>query len=167
MTRRGTQSPLARARTRRARRSGRGAVAVEFGLIAPVLILLVMGIIDFGWMMNRETMVNNVSRDAARVASLDGSYSDIQTAITSGLTDYGIDLHKVTYSITCTNTSGSNCVNTATSYNANATSGSTVIVTIRYNHDLMTPVGAICKIFGGGCVNNTMPLVKTVQMVRE
>ena len=47
-----------RVRGRAHRRAGeRGAVAVEFGLIAPLLILLVFGIIDFGWMFNRNTIV--------------------------------------------------------------------------------------------------------------
>ena len=165
MTRRGNLSLPARARKRR--RSARGGIAVEFGLIAPALILLVMGIIDFGWAVNRETMVNNVSRDAVRVASLQGSYDDVEGAVVSGLGEYGINLANVTYSITCTNTSGTNCTGSETSYDANVTSGSTVVVSITYDHPLMTPVGALCKVFGGNCVGNEMVLHKTVQMVRE
>ena len=43
-------------RPRRAR-DQRGAVAVEFALITPMLLLLVFGIIEFGFMLNRDTIV--------------------------------------------------------------------------------------------------------------
>jgi Flp pilus assembly protein TadG len=145
----------------------RGAVAVEFGLIAPLLILLVFGIIDFGWMYNRNTVVDNVARDAVRTASLSGSYADVESTITSELASYGIPAAKVDYSITCTNANGSNCANNAASVDGNATSGSSVQVSIEYTHDLMTPVGMVCGLFGGQCAGNQVQLSKTAEMVRE
>lgn len=151
----------------RSREPERGALAVEFGIIAPLLILLVLGIIDFGWMINRESLVNNVSRDAVRVASLDGSYADIDDAITSGLVAYGIPMDKVDYSITCVNPSGPSCDGSAASYASNAAPGSRVVVSIEYAHDFMTPVGAVCNLFGGDCGGNVRVLSKTAEMVRE
>ena len=71
-------------------RDQRGAVAVEFGLITPILLLLVFGIMEFGYMLNRDTLVNNASRDGARVAALGGSYADIQSAVTTELAGSGI-----------------------------------------------------------------------------
>ena len=52
-------------RPRRAR-DQRGAVAVEFALIMPMLCLLVFGVIEFGYMLNRDMMIGNTSRDGAR-----------------------------------------------------------------------------------------------------
>jgi Flp pilus assembly protein TadG len=149
-------------------RDERGAAVVEFALVAPILLMLVFGIIDFGWMLMKANLVNNATRDAARVASLSGTYAQIDSTVDSELDSAGIDASDVTVSITCTNTSGSNCANSAGSYNANATSGSTVIVTVTYDHNWITPLGATCTLFGNdSCVGDTIVLQRTAQMVRE
>jgi Flp pilus assembly protein TadG len=51
---------------RQLRRQVRGSVAVEFGIIAPVLILLVAGILDFGHAWFMKQVVTNASREGAR-----------------------------------------------------------------------------------------------------
>jgi Flp pilus assembly protein TadG len=149
-------------------RNERGSAVVEFALIAPLLLLIVFGIIDFGWMLMKANLVNNATRDAARVASLSGTYTDIDAVVDSELDSAGIDASDVTVSITCTNTAGSNCANSAGSYDANATSGSTVIVTVTYDHNWITPLGATCSLLGNdSCVGDTIVLARTAQMVRE
>jgi len=47
----------------------RGAVAVEAGIIFPVLILLVFGILDFGHAWYMKQIVINASREGARYAT--------------------------------------------------------------------------------------------------
>jgi Flp pilus assembly protein TadG len=149
-------------------RNQRGAAAVEFALIAPLLLVLVMGIIDFGWMLMKANLVNNASRDAARVASLSGTYADIDSSVDAELASAGIAAADATVVITCTNTSGTNCENNAVSYDTNAASGSRVTVTITYTHRWLTPIGAMCTVVGGSsCVGNTIVLARTAQMVRE
>ena len=54
----------------RVRRSDRGAVAVEFALLLPVLVLLVFGIIDFGRILNAQITVTQAAREGARLAAL-------------------------------------------------------------------------------------------------
>ena len=44
----------------------RGAAAVEFGLILPVLLTIVGGILDFGRMYNQQILLSNAARDGAR-----------------------------------------------------------------------------------------------------
>ena len=73
-----------------AARDQRGAVAVEFALIMPMLCLLVFGIIEFGFMLNRDMIVGNASRDGARAASLADPYADICKAIKDELSASGI-----------------------------------------------------------------------------
>ena len=51
---------------KRGLRGERGAVVVEFALLAPVFLLLVFGIIDFGHALYMQQMASNASREGAR-----------------------------------------------------------------------------------------------------
>src|SRR5262245_28362143 len=58
----------------RAKKHGpRGAATVEFALVAPVLLILVLGMIEFGRMMMVEQIVINGAREGARKAILPGA----------------------------------------------------------------------------------------------
>src|SRR5262245_43597190 len=61
-----------------AQRAGhqRGAVLVEFALTLPVLILIVVGIFDFGRAFQEWVAVTNAAREGARMAVLPGAYTD-------------------------------------------------------------------------------------------
>ena len=49
-------------------RAERGAAAVEFAVIAPVLFALLFGIIDFGWAFSQNLDVKHAAREGARLA---------------------------------------------------------------------------------------------------
>ena len=53
-------------------RSERGAVAVEFALIVPVLVMLIFGIVEFGRGYNAKVTVTHAAREGARVLALTG-----------------------------------------------------------------------------------------------
>jgi Flp pilus assembly protein TadG len=57
--------------SRRPGASRRGQSLVEFGLILPIFLLLVFGIIDFGRAVFAYSTLNNAAREAARVAVVD------------------------------------------------------------------------------------------------
>ncbi len=51
----------------------RGAAVVEFAVVAPLFILLVFGMIEYGRMIMVQQVLTNASREAARKAVLDGA----------------------------------------------------------------------------------------------
>lgn len=52
------------------KKSEKGQAMVEFALVLPVLLLIIAGIIDFGWVFHQQVIANNASREAARYASV-------------------------------------------------------------------------------------------------
>ena len=58
-----------RSDTKRSRRGESGAIAVEFAIILPVLLLLVFGIIDFGHAWYMKHLMSDASREGARYAT--------------------------------------------------------------------------------------------------
>lgn len=52
--------------------SERGAAAVEFALVLPILVLILFGVIEFGGVYNAQLMVTGSAREAARAMAIDG-----------------------------------------------------------------------------------------------
>lgn len=72
---------------RSGRRNRRATAAVEFAVVAPVFLLLVFGMIEYGRMVMVQQVITNASREGARVAVLDGSTTaSVTSAVTSYLT---------------------------------------------------------------------------------
>jgi hypothetical protein len=75
-------------------RSARGAELIEMALILPLLLVIVAGIIDFGFLFQRFVVLTNAAREGARVAVLpgylpvDGEGNPITTAIEGRVRDY-------------------------------------------------------------------------------
>ncbi|MCC7178315.1 MAG: pilus assembly protein [Acidobacteria bacterium] len=63
---------MARVILRRFRRSELGAELIEMALVTPILLLLVMGIVDFGFLFQRYVVLTNAAVEGARVASMPG-----------------------------------------------------------------------------------------------
>jgi Flp pilus assembly protein TadG len=68
----------------------RGAAAVEFAFIAPILILMVVGVVDFGMGIYRKMQVQNAAQAGAQYAMLHGFSPSISTAVTAASTYAGI-----------------------------------------------------------------------------
>jgi hypothetical protein len=57
------------------RSSARGQTLVEFGLLLPVLLMMLMGVFDLGRVVFANDMVSNAAREAARFAIVHGGSS--------------------------------------------------------------------------------------------
>ncbi len=72
---------------RKCRRKRRGAAVVEFAVVAPVFVALVLGMIEFGRALMVQQMLTNASREGARVAVLEGATaSEVTAAVEERLT---------------------------------------------------------------------------------
>jgi len=112
---------------RRLRTEG-GAVAVEFALVLPMLVALLLGIMEFGLMYNGQVSVTNAAREAARTMAVTNDPAAARTAaraaapsLKPGLTDAEIAINPAT-----------------------CTPGATAKITISH------PFGSITRFFGPG-----------------
>jgi Flp pilus assembly protein TadG len=72
-------------------RRQRGAAAVEFAVVAPVFVLLIFGMIEYGRMVMVQQMLTNASREGARRAVLEGaSETDVRTVVVNYLSPASI-----------------------------------------------------------------------------
>jgi Flp pilus assembly protein TadG len=76
----------------------RGQSLVEFALVLPILLILLLGILDFGRAVAAYNSVSNGARSGARVAIVNQDYSAIRDAVLSeafGLADVDVQFATV------------------------------------------------------------------------
>jgi Flp pilus assembly protein TadG len=105
----------------------RGAAAVEFGILLPLLMLILFGIIEFGMIMYSREVITNASREGARTgivqATVKPTVGDIQTMVTNYLTGTGVDPNAVTINVA----------------GAGLTAPNTLTVTVNYPYNFFVP----------------------------
>ena len=70
----------------------RAAAAVELAVVTPVLLTMLFGIIEFGWMFTVRQALVTATREGARTAVLPGStVSDVESRITEYLQPFGLN----------------------------------------------------------------------------
>ena len=129
--------PLHRKRCSRAGvRDQRGAVAVEFALIFPILVLLVLGIIEFGAGFHAWDATQNAAREGARLGAVDASPSDITKRV-RGTTSF-LNQSDLTVTIQCQRKGGPffTCPNDPAQW----VEGDIVRVAVEYHYDYITPL---------------------------
>jgi len=82
----------------------RGVAAAEFALLLPALLLILLGIIEFGMIMYGREVVTNAAREGARAGIVQGppkrTEGDIITIAETYLTNTGINSSNVTFTVT-------------------------------------------------------------------
>ncbi len=64
----------------------RGAALLEFAFIAPILIMLVVGIVQFGLVLNQTQGLHAAAREGARAAAIpDTDVAEIESAVNGAL----------------------------------------------------------------------------------
>jgi Flp pilus assembly protein TadG len=132
----------------------RGASAVEFALVVPILLMLVFGIIDFGLMIRANTVLANAAREGARNGSISHSEDVIEDTVEASLS--GIDPDEVEVTVACKTPAPE--VDCTGSFDDAVESGGKVVVTLEYRYGWVTPVAALVGLGDG------VDLAKTVEM---
>jgi len=139
--------------------SERGAELVEFAFVFPTLLLVMLGIIDFGFLFQRYEVVTNAAREGARVSILPG-YTDADVSA------------RVTQYLTASGLTGSTTV-TVDAPQAIAFGGGHCVtvrpVTVRYAHEFLFlgPIVGLMNMTGGGGSLTNRTLSATSSMRSE
>jgi Flp pilus assembly protein TadG len=85
----------------------RGATAVEFAIIAPLFILLVLGVIEFGRGMMVKQIITNAAREGARRAIIENvTEAEVKQVVNAYLTGASVGGATVTVTPATLNTLG-------------------------------------------------------------
>ncbi|HEX9087839.1 MAG TPA: TadE family protein [Arthrobacter sp.] len=103
-------------------RSERGSVAVEFALILPLLIGLMLGIVEFGRAYNVQISVTAAAREGARVMSIQKNVAGAQAAVIAASPSLNPQLKNAQIQISP----------------ATCTTGANTTVTVTYHLDFIT-----------------------------
>ncbi|MDM8534240.1 pilus assembly protein [Clostridiaceae bacterium HSG29] len=114
--------------------NNKGQSMVEFTLILPVFLILLLGMFDTSRILSTKIVLQNTARNAARVAAVTNSDSSTISEINNGTTS--LDSNKLNYTIT-----------PLESYR---NKGENVTINIDYTIDINTPI--ISNIFGDNIV---------------
>jgi Flp pilus assembly protein TadG len=74
------------------RHRDRGAAAVEFALVLPILLTLVLGIIEFSHLYNAQIVITNAAREAARTMAVTNNPATATTAARTAASGYTINV---------------------------------------------------------------------------
>jgi len=84
-----------------------GQAMAEMAIVLPILVLLVMGIIEFGLAFRTHQIVTNSAREGARVAVVPSSTTDdTRTAVESRLNNSGLNAAEAEIIFRCTDPNG-------------------------------------------------------------
>jgi Flp pilus assembly protein TadG len=130
--------------------SERGAELVEFAIVLPVMLLIVMAIVDFGFMFQRYVVLTNAAMEGARVAVLPGySTTDVQDRVRAYAAGGGI-AGNVTPTV----------VDVSLPAPTGTWPGKEVTVTHDYGFNYLGPIAAL---FGGGSRTVTLTARSTMR----
>jgi Flp pilus assembly protein TadG len=123
----------------------RGQALVEFALVVPVLLILVLGIVDFGWALRSWITVTNSAREGAHIGAVGASCEDIQQSTVGA--SAGL--------LTAGDVSVENC---------QGEPGTSVVVTVTHDYSFVTPLGTLVTTFSGGALPSTITMTSSSDM---
>jgi Flp pilus assembly protein TadG len=122
----------------------KGAAVVEFAVILPLLLLLIFGMIEFGFLIYNKAMITNASREAARNGILfRNDRTGLKTEISNTVDAYLLDF-LVTFGGT-----GVHTIDTVPDDAGSITTGDYLTVTVAYPYEFLVIPAFISNLAGG------------------
>jgi Flp pilus assembly protein TadG len=100
-----------------------GAIAVEFALLLPILVALLIGIMEFSLALNAQITLTNAAREGARTVAVENDQTAARADVRAAAIVLDPPLTAANISFSPTGT----CV-----------AGATSVTTIRYNYEFLT-----------------------------
>jgi hypothetical protein len=122
-----------------------GQSLVEFAMVLPLLLVILFAIIDFGRIYQANVSLTNAVREGARLGAVGGTTAEVQARVrdtASGLSP--------TVSVTPA-----------------ARAGDSVVVNATATVPLITPLGSLLSLIGGGSMSSSFTLNATANMRLE
>jgi Flp pilus assembly protein TadG len=143
------------------RRGEKGQSLAEFVMVLPIFLILVFAIIDFGMGFHAWLTVTNSAREGARLGSVrapaaggcDNNPSTQATNVDCRVRETADSLNQANLAVTITNAQGS--------------PGSSIVVDVDYDYDLITPLVSLLGLISGGAVGPTLTFSSTADMRLE
>jgi Flp pilus assembly protein TadG len=80
-----------RSTLRTSRKGRRGAALVEMAIVAPLLLLMTLGLIEYGWVFLRISQINQAARQGVRAAVRpDATEAQVTSNVSSMMNDAGM-----------------------------------------------------------------------------
>ena len=138
---------------RRPRNGEAGVELIEFALVFPLLLMVVLGIVDFGFLFQRWEALTNATREGARVAVMPGYATvDVEDRITNYLAAGGVPT-----------AAGNPAVSvTQTTIAQGAATWPATTVALSYDHEYIF-VNGIVGWFGGSLGTTTLQTSATMR----
>ncbi|MDQ0673691.1 Flp pilus assembly protein TadG [Pseudarthrobacter siccitolerans] len=124
------------------RTSERGAVAVEFAIVAPVLVMLLLGIMEFSRAYNAQATLSAAAREAVRVMAISNSPTDAKNAAKAAAASLrpGLEDAKIVFT------------NLSVPTSATCAAGTQIGVTITYTQSTLTGIAGAFPMTGKGAM---------------
>lgn len=115
-------------------------------MVLPLLLVLVMGLIDFGRAYQSVITMTNAAREGARLGAIGATEASIQSRVVS---TSGVPISTGNVTVT---------------YPGSGASGTSVRVQVAYTFPMLTPIGGLLRLFGTNTVGNSLNLTSSADM---
>lgn len=127
-----------------------GAAAVEFALVLPLLLLLILGIVDFSLAYSNQIALSGGAREGVRVLALGAASPDPRTITKEGAPSVPADEISVKMFINGTEVSDVGA--------CNDNPGAQAKITASYNYDYMLPLSGLIEMVGASALTSPIEL---------
>jgi Flp pilus assembly protein TadG len=123
-------------------KSEKGAAAVEFGIVLPVLVLLIVGIMEFSILFYNQAVITNASREGARAGIVFSDPNPISDAEIEAVVNNYCAGHMITFG-------AASGATTSVSRAGNGSSGDPLTVLVNYHYDFLVIPNFLSGLAGG------------------